>query len=95
MMLNAYSIFDNKALQYYPPYFASTDAAAARSFGDLANDVNTNVGRHPGDYSLFCVGTYNDNNAALSAQLPLRHICDGVAMLTIHKDAPLFQEAAQ
>jgi len=90
LILNAYSIFDNKALQWHPPFFASTDAAAARAFGDLANDPNTNVGRHPGDYSLFCCGTFLDSNAKLEAITPLRHVADAVALLAIHQSRDLF-----
>lgn len=95
MILNAYCIYDNKALQYHPPYFASTDAAAARAFGDLAQDPQTNVGRHPGDYSLFCVGTFLDNNARLEAIVPMRHVVDATAMLRFRPtDADLFRPAA-
>lgn len=81
MMLNAYTIYDIKSLQYYPPFFASTDAAAARSFADLANDPNTNVGRHPADYVLYCCGTFLDSNGRLEPIDPRRHVADGAAMV--------------
>lgn len=83
MVLNAYSIYDRKALQYHPPFFASTDGAAVRSFSDLANDGNTTIGRHPADYVLFFVGTYNDGNAELVAESPLRHVMDATALLHV------------
>lgn len=83
MMLNAYSIFDNKALQYHPPFFASTDGAAVRSLRDLANDRNTTVGRHPSDYVLYRVGTYDDANGRLEAFSPLHHVMDAVALVEL------------
>lgn len=95
MMLNAYTIYDNKALQFHPPYFASTDAAAARAFGDLANDPNTNVGRHPGDYVLFCCGTFEDARAALSPISPLRHVADATALLKLGNMPDLFSQQAE
>lgn len=91
MKLNAYSIYDNKALQYYPPFFASTDGAAVRNFADLANDAQTNVGRHPSDYVLYCVGIYDDGNGQLLPEQPLRHVCDATSLLKL-APTPLFAD---
>lgn len=81
MFLNAYSVYDRKALQYYPPFFAATDGAASRMFSDLANDGNTNVGRHPSDYVLYRIGQYNDQKGALMPESPLCHIVDAAALV--------------
>lgn len=88
MLLQAYSIYDRKALQYYPPFFASTDPAAVRMLSDLVNDTNSNVGRHPGDYVLYGVGTYSDQSGSLEPCVPLRHIMDAQALVPIQP--PLF-----
>lgn len=92
MKLNAYTVYDNKSLTYSPPFFVHTDGAAIRMFSDLANDMNTNVGRHPGDYSLFQIGTFSDGNASMEPTLPIRHVVDATAMITIKPKAPLFDE---
>lgn len=86
MILNAYSIYDNKALQYHPPFFASTDGAAVRSLRDLANDPNTTVGRHPSDYVLYKVGTYNDQNGQFIGNTPLLHVMDAVALVELQSN---------
>lgn len=86
MKLGAYSIYDRKALQYHPPYYAVTDGAAVRSFADLANDRTTTIGRHPVDYVLFYVGSYDDALGLLIAETPLRHIADGSAQVTANLD---------
>jgi len=83
MMLNAYTVYDNKALAYNVPFFTSTDGQAVRMFADLANDSNTAVGRHPSDYSLFFIGSYDDQKGQLLAESPLRHVADAFAMLKI------------
>lgn len=83
MILRAYSIFDNKALQYHPPFFASTNGQAVRSLSDLANDLSTNIGRHPGDYVLYCVGEYDDAKGAMRPFSPLEHVVDAVAMIKL------------
>lgn len=83
MKLNAYSLFDNKALQYHPPFFSSTDGAAIRSISDLVADPNTTVGRHPSDYVLYFVGSYDDQNALFTPEVPLRHVIDAIALVKI------------
>lgn len=81
MMLNAYSIFDNKALTFNPPFFQHNDAVARRMLSELAVDLNTQIGRHPGDFVLYCIGTYNDQTGELSPISPRRHIVDAIALL--------------
>ncbi|WNK14685.1 MAG: nonstructural protein [Microvirus sp.] len=95
MILNAYSVYDNKALQYHAPFFTSTDGAAVRMLSDLANDTNTNVGRHPSDYVLYCVGTYSDANGSLEPTIPLRHIMDAVALITLKPTGSLFADLSE
>lgn len=90
MKLNAYSIFDNKALQYHSPWFASTDGAAVRSLADLVADPNTTIGRHPNDYVLYCIGTYDDALGLLMAETPLRHVMDAASLVKVTAD--LFQK---
>lgn len=92
MLLNAYSIYDRKGLNYHAPFFAATDGLAVRSFSDLANDANTTVGRHPADYVLFCVGTFSDTNGSLEPTSPLRHVMDANALLQIQPS--LFNDRA-
>lgn len=85
MKLNAYSIYDNKSLRYHAPFFMNTDGEAVRALTDLANDPNTTIGKHPGDYVLYYIGTYDDNSGQLHSEAPLRHIMDAVALI---KPAP-------
>lgn len=89
MILRAYSIFDTKALQYHPPFYSSTDGAAVRSLSDLANDANTNIGRHPTDYVLYCVGTWDDNKGTFLPLSPLMHVMDAVALVKLTPELPL------
>lgn len=93
MILRAYSIFDSKALQYHPPFFASTHGAAVRSLSDLASDLNTNIGRHPGDYVLFCVGQYDDQKGQMIPCVPLEHVVDAIALVK-NQQTHLFPETS-
>lgn len=92
MQLQAYSIYDNKALQFHVPFFLSTDGQAVRSLSDLVADPNTSVGRHPSDYVLYCIGSYDDSLGAMVPIQPLRHVIDAIALVKIQPQLPLTQE---
>lgn len=90
MILNAYSIYDSKALSYSPPFYAVAHGQACRNVMDAAADPNTSLARHPADYQLFCVGRFDDQSGQL---LPgdREHVSDVVA-LAPRPAAPLFPD---
>lgn len=67
MVLKAFSIFDIKAEVFSPPFFMTTHGEAIRAFKDLANDPNTTVGRHPSDFRLMCIGTFDNCSGKFEA----------------------------
>lgn len=46
------------------PLQAHTQGQAIRMFADLANDPQSEVGKHPQDYSLFWIADFNDADAS-------------------------------
>lgn len=89
MLTNAYSIFDNKALIFNVPWFQPTHGAATRILADLANDPTTNIGRHPGDYVLYQIGTYDDAKGIMTPLSPLVHVMDAISLVRLQPE--LFQ----
>lgn len=81
MLLNAYSLYDVKALTFSPPFYCSAHGQAVRMVMDLANDPNTMVGRHPEDFTLFCIGMFNDATGGLLPADNREHVSDAVALL--------------
>lgn len=81
MLLRAYTLHDVKALTYSPPFFQHNNALAIRMLEDLVNDQNTSVGRHPGDFKLYCVGSYDDSNGMLIPLNIIEHVMDAVALI--------------
>lgn len=67
MMLKAFCIFDSKADVYLLPFFSGTTADAMRSFGDAVNDGSTQFAKHPSDYTLFHVGSFDNASGKLSS----------------------------
>lgn len=63
MKLIAFSIFDEKATVFSPPFFLPAVGLATRLFSDLANDKTKTIGKHPSDYKLYQIGHYDDQTA--------------------------------
>lgn len=62
MELKVYAIHDAKAKCFGQPFFMAQNGQAIRSFSDLVNDKQSMVSKHPGDFKLYCVGSYDDNS---------------------------------
>lgn len=70
MIYLVYSVYDDKAKAYLPPFFLPTEGMAKRTFADAVNDHNHQFGRHPEDYTLFYLGKFDDSNAEFSTETP-------------------------
>lgn len=60
-----YSVFDRASGIYERPFCARSDMEAMRSFSDIAVSKDHPIGQHPDDYTLFRVGTYDDNKGQI------------------------------
>lgn len=64
------AVRDAKVKAFNNPMFFRTNAEAIRSFSDACNDdKNVDFKRHAEDYSIWCVGTWDDDGH-LSAMEP-------------------------
>lgn len=61
MISKVFTIFDTKAGYYLTPFFALNAGMALRSFEDMVNNDQTTLFLHPEDYSLICLGEYDDS----------------------------------
>lgn len=80
-LLIAYTLHDVKALTYSPPFFTTNDQVAKRMVSDLVADNNTMVGRHPSDYKLYKIGTFDEGNAAMMPFSIPEHVLDCVSLV--------------
>lgn len=60
MNLNIYSVYDRAVGTYGSPFAALAHGQAIRNFADLTNDQRSTISKHPGDFTLFHIGTFND-----------------------------------
>lgn len=68
MISKVFSVIDIKADAYGPPWTAPTVGMAVRHFSDACNDSRSHFSRHPGDYKLVCLGSFDDSNGSFSSE---------------------------
>lgn len=77
MRLNIYTIFDVASGTYKRPFCAQADGEVLRVFKDMALNKDHEIGAHPEDYTLWRIGTFDDNKAQL---VPEDKECLGTAL---------------
>jgi len=70
MLLNVYSIIDEKAKCYSAPFVMPHNGQALRAFGDLVQDKTSAIAKHPGDYRLYKLATWDDHSGQFSSSKP-------------------------
>lgn len=68
MIYQVFAVKDAKAAAFALPFFLPRMEVALRSFRDAVKDPQHDMSRHPEDYSLWCLGEFDDN---LGAMLPI------------------------
>lgn len=64
MILQIVSVFDNAAKAYMQPAFVQNVGVAIRSFSDAANQPEHDFSKHASDFTMFHLGSFDDENAA-------------------------------
>lgn len=60
-----YSVFDDKAEVFMPPFYQSTSGMAMRVFADACRQTDHPFHQNPGDYHLYEIGTFQNDTGAL------------------------------
>lgn len=64
MILKIFSVYDCKVEAYMSPFFMQSRGQAIRAFGDTVKDTSSQFSKHPADFTLFELGTYDDSSAS-------------------------------
>jgi len=80
MKQKIFSIYDSKADAYLTPFFLHQEAMAIRVFSDCINSETHQFGKHPEDYTLFSIGTWEDQSGKFSTTNP-KSIGNGVEFI--------------
>src|SRR4051812_28446427 len=76
--------FDSKLSVWMNPMFFLHAGQAERTWRELANDPQTMVCKHPGDFTLFQIGFFDDESGLLEPIHPAVQLMTAVAA----KDSP-------
>lgn len=63
MKHKVYTCFDSKGQVYMHPFFMRADGEAVRAFSASIAKPGHPFADYPADYTLFCIGEYDDDNA--------------------------------
>lgn len=83
MKMLAFAILDTKSQAYCKPWFSLTIPEALRTFTDAVNTPESPYYRHPADYLIYHVGSYDDSSGLLE---PCQLVPLGSAS-NFHRDA--------
>lgn len=72
MRYEVFAIRDSAIEEYSRPFFARTVPEGLRFFSDMLSDPQSDFARHPQDYCLFHIGSYEGNTGEL-IPLPAPH----------------------
>ena len=66
MKLKIFSLFDEKAQAYNTPQYLKHPGEAIRMLQTTLSNKDSMVAQYPEDYSLYCLGTFDDNNGKIA-----------------------------
>lgn len=69
-----FSIRDSKGDFFNQPFPQLTKAEALRTFAELANDPQSRIAKHPEDYDMYYLGTYDTITGLIDALKSPEHI---------------------
>lgn len=73
MILNMFTVYDEKANAFLTPFFMHNTDMAIREFQNCINDPSHAFGRNPQDYTLYKISEFDDETAALD-QIPTKQM---------------------
>lgn len=63
MKHRVYTVYDSKAQVYMQPIYFRADGEAVRAFKSSVQQAGHQFALNPGDYTMFCIGEYDDDTA--------------------------------
>lgn len=92
-MLNLYAVYDTKSESYGQLIQVRNVGVAVRSFTDACGDTNSPMAKHPGDFALYEIGTYDPDNGKLTCVEPAKHIMSAASAVPVDNQLDIFPKA--
>lgn len=68
--MKIYSIFDKKTVVYGRPFYAHNNGHALRVVTDEVSNLDSQLYKHAGDFTLYELGEFDDNTGCIEAMPP-------------------------
>ena len=81
------AIYDVKAEAYLKPIFVQSNGVAIRSFAEAVNDGQSDFSKHPEDYSMFALGSFDDSTGFFDLDVKSKKQI-AHAMDLVHREEP-------
>lgn len=84
-----FTVFDTKAETFMPPFFVPSRGLAIRAFEDCINSDDHHFGKHPADYTLFYLGSFNTDVGRFELEDTKQSVGNGVEFINPLKSEPV------
>lgn len=74
MIQKIFSVYDQKAEAYLPPFYLPNRNMAVRTFTDCVNSKDHQFNRNPSDYLLVELGEWDDSSATFDLYPSLKSL---------------------
>lgn len=81
MRLCIFSVHDQAAGVFMQPFHAVASGIAVRGFADAINDPQHDFSKHPGDYTLFELGTFDQETGQYTIHEAAKNLGNGLTFL--------------
>lgn len=86
MTQHLFAVYDAKAQAFTTPFPANTLGIAERLFSDLVNQHGHQFNKHPADYTLFKIGTFDTASGELKS-ISNEQLATGLQLLDSSRDS--------
>jgi hypothetical protein len=66
MLMSVFAIYDSAISTWMPPLFVRSKGEIMRWWVDTVNDPQSKLAKHPSDYTLFEIGSWDDDKCKFS-----------------------------
>lgn len=78
MKQQVFSIMDSKVKVFAQPFYMRNAAEALRAWSNTINDPQTQFAKHPADYTLFEIGSYDDETGVIEMHQNYNNLGNGL-----------------
>ena len=69
------AVYDEKAKTYGNPVFEANKGLAVRGFSEAVSAENSFLAKHAGDFKLYCLGEYDNENGKFKSYNVPEFVC--------------------